>query len=152
MQRSITVVFLSRREDRSLDMQTGTYLLPQLNPPHTDRTMIKINAMIMARTISFIFMFCSHIFLLIFVPCVLKSWACPNKAITHHRSTHSIITNHTTSRGWTKTWGLQILRSSNWAPRAIINIKHPPNIKYKEPNESIIPPLSHSRWLLSLMG
>lgn len=51
-----------------------------MNPPQTDNTMIRIKAMMMPRTMSFIFIFCSHIFLLILVPCVLKSCAC-NKVV-----------------------------------------------------------------------
>ncbi|MFS8014310.1 hypothetical protein Hanom_Chr15g01343071 [Helianthus anomalus] len=49
--------------------------LPQLKPPQTERTIMRIKAIIIPRTISFIFIFCSHIFLLICVPCVLKSCA-----------------------------------------------------------------------------
>lgn len=47
----------------------------QLNPRHTDKTMMRIRAIIIPNTINLIFMFLSHIFLLIWVPCVLKSCA-----------------------------------------------------------------------------
>lgn len=47
----------------------------QLNPRQTDRTIMRIRAIKIANTISFIFMFCSHIFLRILVPEFLKSCA-----------------------------------------------------------------------------
>nr|GMD61114.1 hypothetical protein Iba_chr12aCG17740 [Ipomoea batatas]GMD63225.1 hypothetical protein Iba_scaffold49110CG0010 [Ipomoea batatas]GMD69126.1 hypothetical protein Iba_chr12dCG15930 [Ipomoea batatas]GMD73136.1 hypothetical protein Iba_chr12fCG15420 [Ipomoea batatas] len=40
---------------------------------------MRIKAMIIARTMSFTFIFFSHIFLLILVPCVLKSCACERR-------------------------------------------------------------------------
>ena len=56
---------------------------PQLNPRQTERTMIRINAIKIPKTINLIFMFCSHIFLRIFVPLVLKSCACTANQIKH---------------------------------------------------------------------
>lgn len=47
-----------------------------LNPWQTERTMMRINAIRIPKTINLIFMFCSHIFLRICVPVVLKSCAC----------------------------------------------------------------------------
>lgn len=54
-----------------------------LKPWQTDRTMIRINAMMIPKTINLIFIFWIHIFLLIFVPCCRKSCACnkTNKSI-----------------------------------------------------------------------
>lgn len=52
-----------------------TNYLEQLKPPQTERTMIRIRAIIIPKTISFIFIFCNHIFLLNCCPPVLKSCA-----------------------------------------------------------------------------
>lgn len=48
----------------------------QWKPWQTDRIIIRIRAMMIPKTMSLIFMFCSHIFLFILVPCCLKSCAC----------------------------------------------------------------------------
>ena len=46
-----------------------------LKPLQTDRMMMRINKMRIPKTINLIFMFWNHIFLLILVPCCLKSCA-----------------------------------------------------------------------------
>lgn len=54
----------------------GKTHLEQLKPPQTERTIMRIMAIMIPRTISFIFIFWNHIFLLILVPCCRKSCAC----------------------------------------------------------------------------
>ena len=65
--------------------------LPQLKPWQTERTIMRIKAIIIPKTISFIFMFCNHIFLLNWVPCCLKPCACKPKAIDMSITAHMQI-------------------------------------------------------------
>lgn len=49
-----------------------------------DKIMMRMSATIIPKTISFSFIFCHHIFLLIFLPCCLKSCACNQKYHTNN--------------------------------------------------------------------
>lgn len=68
-----------------------TQCFPQLNPRQTERTIMRIRAIKIANTISFIFMFCSHIFLRILVPEFLKSCACLKKWTKVNRKQKQLI-------------------------------------------------------------
>lgn len=80
------------KRSKALKPPTERFIhLEQLKPPQIERTIMRIMAIMIPRTISFIFIFWNHIFLLSLVPCCLKSCAC--KIIYELKVTKMIANN-----------------------------------------------------------
>lgn len=89
--------------------------------------MIRISAMIIPRTMSLIFMFCNHIFLLTFVPCCLKSCACnkPRQIIRNWLLFHIPQIDHANRSYITNQNRFKIIHSSKTQKRIDRKVTHP---------------------------